>query len=121
MKISGFQHLLAAALFWTLAQGAHAQNDSASAPVATEVAVPTPAQSGHPTRPLPAERSWRFGLGLGYGTRTNPLVLSEDIPVIADIDIAWFGKRWFFDNFDLGFELADTRWFTANAVARVNS
>ena len=74
-----------------------------------------------PARPLPVERSWRFGIGLGYGERTNPLVLSEDIPVIVDLDIAWFGKRWFFDNFDLGFQLADNRLFTANAVARVNS
>lgn len=121
MKISGFQHLLAAALFWTFAQGAHAQTDAASAPGATEVAVPSPAQSSHPSRPLPVERNWRFGLGLGYGMRTNPLRLSEDIPVIADIDIAWFGKRWFFDNFDLGFELADNQWFTTNAVLRVNS
>ncbi len=67
------------------------------------------------------KRNWRFGIGLGYGERTNPLVLSDDIPVIVDLDIAWFGKRWFFDNFDLGFQLADNRLFTANAVARVNS
>jgi outer membrane protein len=72
-------------------------------------------------RPLPVERNWRFGIGVGYGTRTNPLVLSEDIPILVDLDIAWFGKRWFFDNFDLGFQLADNRVFTANAVARVNS
>ena len=53
--------------------------------------------------------------------RTNPLIQSEDIPVIVDLDIAWFGERWFFDNFDLGFALIDNARFTTNIVARVNS
>jgi MipA family protein len=73
------------------------------------------------SRPLPDEKSWRLGVGLGYGMRTNPLIQSDDIPVVVDIDIAWFGKRWFFDNGDLGFALLDNRLFTANLVARVNS
>ena len=53
--------------------------------------------------------------------RTNPLIQSEDIPVFVDVDVAWFGKRWFFDNGDLGFDLARQPSFTTNAVARVNS
>ena len=60
-------------------------------------------------------------MALGYGERTNPLIQSEDIPVVVDLDIAWFGERWFFDNFDLGFELFDRPSFTTNIVARVNS
>lgn len=70
---------------------------------------------------LPEEKSWRFGVALGYGQRSNPLIQSEDIPVVVDLDIAWFGERWFFDNFDLGFELFDHSRFTTNIVARVNS
>jgi MipA family protein len=73
------------------------------------------------TRPVPEEKNWRLGVGVGYGQRTNPLVQSEDIPVLVDVDIAWFGKRWFFDNGDLGFELLDHPRFTLNTVARVNS
>ena len=41
--------------------------------------------------------------------------------MLVDLDIAWFGERWFFDNFDLGFELVDNSRFTTNVVARVNS
>jgi MipA family protein len=67
------------------------------------------------------ERSWRLGLALGYGKRTNPLIQSEDLPVVVDVDIAWFGKRWFFDNGDLGFALLDRPRFTTSLVARVNS
>lgn len=118
MKFQGIQPLLALVLFANLAPSAHAQTDTPAVP-ATAATVPTPV--AHTARPLPVERSWRFGIGLGYGMRTNPLVQSEDIPILVDLDIAWFGKRFFFDNFDLGFALADNRWFTANAVARVNS
>jgi outer membrane protein len=41
--------------------------------------------------------------------------------VVVDLDIAWFGERWFFDNFDLGFALVDNSHYTANVVARLNS
>lgn len=69
----------------------------------------------------PAERHWRLGVALGYGERTNPLIQSEKIPVLVDIDVAWFGKRWFFDNGDIGFSVLDRPAFTVNAVARVNT
>ncbi|MDH5622457.1 MAG: hypothetical protein OEY74_10280, partial [Gammaproteobacteria bacterium] len=43
------------------------------------------------------ESRWRLGAALGYGVRSNPLIQSDDIPIIIDVDIAWFGDRWFFD------------------------
>jgi outer membrane protein len=86
--------------------------DAAGTPAAT----PSPAPAN-----LAPERSWRLGLALGYGSRTNPLIQSKDIPVLVDVDLAWFGKRWFFDNGDLGFTAFDNRLFTANLMARVNS
>lgn len=93
--------------FWALAALAHGQDTDplASAP---------PSQAA-------AERSWRIGVALGSGKRTNPLIQSEDIPVYVDLDIAWFGKRWFFDNGDVGFTLSDTRKSTTSLVTRVNS
>ncbi len=67
------------------------------------------------------ESNWRLGAAIGYGERSNPLVQSDDIPIVIDLDIAWFGDRWFFDNGDLGFTLADNSALTASVVARVNS
>jgi len=67
------------------------------------------------------ESPWRLGAALGYGLRTNPLVQSDDIPIIVDLDIAWFGKRFFFDNGDLGLTIADGRWMTTSLIARLNS
>ncbi len=64
---------------------------------------------------------WKIGIAFGYGQRTNPLVRADDIDILVDIDIAWFGKRWFFDNGDVGRTLLDRERFTVNAVARLNS
>jgi outer membrane protein len=77
-----------------------------------------------PTDPAVADEAvspWRIGAAFGYGERSNPLILSESIPVVVDVDIAWFGKRWFFDNGDLGFTLRDNSRGTLNLIARVNS
>ena len=68
-----------------------------------------------------AESPWRLGMALGYGERGNPLVSADDIPVVVDLDIAWFGKRWFFDNWDIGFTFHDGRRMTASLIARARS
>ena len=69
-----------------------------------------------------AEKSrWRLGAALGYGVRSNPLIQGDDIPIVVDVDIAWFGDHWFFDNGDLGLTVLDNARLTASVVARVNS
>lgn len=70
---------------------------------------------------LPEEKRWRIGAALGYGLRSNPLIQSDDIPIAIDLDLAWFGDRWFFDNGDLGVLLVDNAVVTTNLVARLNS
>jgi outer membrane protein len=67
------------------------------------------------------ESRWRLGAAFGYGERTNPLVQSDDIPIVVDFDIAWFGDRWFFDNGDGGVTFADNDALTASVVGRFNS
>ncbi|MDH3336669.1 MAG: MipA/OmpV family protein [Gammaproteobacteria bacterium] len=67
------------------------------------------------------ESRWRLGAALGYGLRTNPLVQSDDIPIVVDLDIAWFGDHLFFDNGDLGLTFADNDVVTASFVGRFNS
>jgi MipA family protein len=112
-----FAVLSAAMAVAPLARGQSDPAGGASAPTTAE--SPTPVSNA--PHAIPAERNWRFGVGLGYGQRTNPLIQSEDIPIVVDLDIAWFGERWFFDNFDLGFALVDNSRFTTNVVARLNS
>ena len=67
------------------------------------------------------ESPWRIGLAFGYGERSNPLVQSDNLPVLVDVDVAWYGDRWFFDNGDGGRTLVDRDRFTLNAIGRFNS
>lgn len=69
----------------------------------------------------PQEKSWSAGISLGGGQRSNPLIGGEAIDLWWSVDLAWYGKRWFFDNGDLGFMLRDTANYTINWVARVNT
>jgi outer membrane protein len=112
--------LLKVAALWAVANLSNAQ----ALPAVDAEASPPAAAQEPATRPavvLPPERRWRLGAAVGFGQRSNPLIQSEDIPVIVDLDFAYFGDRWFFDNGDLGLELIDNDVFTTNLVARVNS
>lgn len=86
---------------------------------ATALAAVTPlaaaAADGDGTSP------WHIGIAFGYGERSNPLIQSDDIPILIDIDIAWYGERWFFDNGDVGRTLFDGDRITVNFIGRVNS
>ena len=85
---------------------------------------PAAAHTAAPAAPAGSagdESPWRISLALGYGERSNPLVMADDIPIVVDVDIAWFGERWFFDNGDLGFTLFDHDLVTVNAIGRFNS
>ena len=68
-----------------------------------------------------ADSPWRLGAALGYGERSNPLAQSDDVPLVVDLDIAYFGERFFFDNGDLGITFVDNPAVTASVMARVNS
>ncbi len=90
-----------------------ADETSAAAARSASTAGPQPAE--------PPESRWQLGVALGYGLRTNPLVQSDDIPILVDIDIAWFGDHFFFDNGDLGLTFVDNRYVTTSLVGRINS
>jgi outer membrane protein len=79
------------------------------------------AASGPDALAASQEPAWRLGIAAGYGERSNPLIQSQDIPVAIDVDIAWFGRRFFFDNGDVGYTFADEAAGTASLVARLNS
>ena len=72
-------------------------------------------------QPSADESRWRIGAAFGYGERTNPLIQSDDIPIIVDLDIAWFGDRWYFDNGDAGYTFTDNDRLTASLAGRINS
>jgi len=93
-------------------QAATESPPSREAPAAGTLALPSVGTASSP---------WRLGVAVGYGARSNPLIQSDDVPIIVDLDIAWFGEHFFFDNGDVGLTFLDNDILTASAVARFNS
>jgi outer membrane protein len=60
---------------------------------------------------------WNFSVALGAGIRTNPLVGGRDIPLVVIPQFSYYGKRFFIDDLDLGFTLAENDTNTLNLVA----
>src|SRR5262245_15192158 len=73
--VRNLRWLAACGVLGAVAGMAHAE-DAPPAPT-------TPAPAVAPPAVLPPEHHWRLGLAAGYGMRTNPLIQSDDIPVIV--------------------------------------
>jgi MipA family protein len=70
-----------------------------------------------PTDDCVAIGRWNFSVALGAGVRTNPLVNSKDIPLVVIPQFSYYGKRFFIDNLDFGFTLAERGANTFNLIA----
>ena len=60
---------------------------------------------------------WNFSVALGIGARTNPLAAGRDIPLVVIPQFSYYGRRFFIDDLDLGFALAEGASNTLNFVA----
>ncbi len=67
------------------------------------------------------ERSWDFGIGIGYGEQSNPFVGADQVPGYLTLDLAIYGERFFFDNGVLGFTLLDEPGQGVNLIANYSS
>lgn len=59
---------------------------------------------------------WQFNVGLGLGVRTNPLLDESDTPLVILPELSYYGKRFFFKNFDFGFTLFEDPKHQLNAL-----
>jgi MipA family protein len=97
------QVLLCLALL-TSAAAAHAdagEDDQCRGPSADCVAV------GH----------WNLSIALGAGVRTNPLVDSRSLPLVVIPHVSYYGERFFLDDLDVGFTIADGAHSTLSLIA----
>ena len=60
---------------------------------------------------------WNFSVALGAGVRTNPLVTGRNIPLVVIPQFSYYGKRFFINDLDLGFTLAENSTNTFSLVA----
>jgi outer membrane protein len=70
-----------------------------------------------PSADCVAVAHWNFSVSLGAGVRTNPLVGGENIPLVVIPQFSYYGKRFFLDDLDLGFTLAENDANAFNLVA----
>jgi outer membrane protein len=70
-----------------------------------------------PSQECVAIGHWNFRVALGAGVRTNPLANGKDIPLAVIPQFSYYGKRFFIDNLDFGFTLADYGANTVNVIA----
>jgi outer membrane protein len=59
---------------------------------------------------------WDISIGLGYGVRSNPVVGQKDIQYVVVPKVSYYGKRFFLDNYDLGYTLWDNERHQLNAL-----
>jgi len=55
------------------------------------------------------ESDWHFSLGVGAGVRTNPVEYASDIPIILLPQVEYSGERFFIQNLDMGFIIAENK------------
>jgi outer membrane protein len=70
-----------------------------------------------PSTDCVAVGGWNFSVALGAGAMTNPLVGGKTIPLVVVPQFSYYGERFFIDDLDLGFTLAETDGITFNLVA----
>ena len=60
---------------------------------------------------------WNFSVALGAGARTNPLAVGDTIPLVVIPQFSYYGKRFFIEDLDPGFTIAETDRNTLSLVA----
>ena len=60
---------------------------------------------------------WSFGVAVGLGLRSNPIRDGDDIPLIFLPSFSYYGERFFIDNLDVGYTIADSSNWMLNLLA----
>jgi len=59
----------------------------------------------------------QLSLSFGYGTRTNPVVGRDDIPLFVIPYVSYYGKRFFLESLEPGFTVYESDAHTFNLIA----
>lgn len=60
------------------------------------------------------QSQWDIAVAFGYGQKSNPVKVNDDISLYVVPSIAYYGDKWFFDNGDFGYSLKEAESFTIN-------
>lgn len=59
---------------------------------------------------------WKIDLGIGVGMRTNPVAGGDDIPLIILPSVSYYGKRFYFENLNFGYQLLGAESYDVNLI-----
>ena len=80
-------------------------------------AAPAPGPCTTPSADCVEVGQLDISVSLGIGSRSNPVLGEEDIPLIVIPQISYYGKRFFLENLDVGFTLHEGKSNTFNLIA----
>jgi len=63
---------------------------------------------------------WDFSIGIGIGGRTNPIINSDDIPIVLLPTVSYYGKRFFWDTDTLGYTLVESKQHMINIIGTIS-
>lgn len=63
---------------------------------------------------------WDLALAVGLGVKSNPMVKTDDYPLIVLPSIKYYGDNFYFDNGDFGYTLADEAHYSVSLLSRIN-
>ncbi len=87
--------------------------------LAVAAVQPAPAQTPckAPSTDCVAVGDLEVSVSLGYGTRTNPVVGRDDIPLFVVPHVSYYGKRFFLESLEPGVTLYESDAHTFNLIA----
>lgn len=91
-----------------------------AAGLATLITLPCAAQSTDckgPSDDCAVVGKWNLSVELGAGVRTNPLVNGKNIPLIIIPHVSYYGERFFLNDLNVGYTLAENDTVSVSLVA----
>ena len=70
-----------------------------------------------PAKDCMAVGHWNFDISFGAGVRTDPVVHESAIPLVVIPQFSYYGKRFFIEDLDPGFTLAESDASTLSLIA----
>ncbi|MCY7294706.1 MipA/OmpV family protein [Alteromonas sp. a30] len=65
--------------------------------------------------------SWHLAVALGAGVRLSPLVDGDNFPLVVLPDLAYYGKQFYWDNTEVGYQWYNNDTWSIETFIKVNS
>ena len=113
MSLSFLSNIFIALLLLGLSSGNSIAQENCSSNIQTDSLKKAESSLNEDCAPI---GEWQFGLSLGIGLRSNPLLDGDDIPLIVLPTVSYYGENFFINNLDMGYTIVDEKNWTVNLL-----